>query len=79
LRDVPTLRPPRLYRTQHPGDASVTRKVSQEVSWEQAIGAVEQLTEIARAHQALLIDLIDGISALYIPAGAEPRSLNGNR
>jgi hypothetical protein len=42
----------------------VTRKVSQADSWEELRTAVEQLTEIARAHHAMLVDLIDRVGAL---------------
>jgi hypothetical protein len=43
---------------------NVTRKISQEESWEELRTDAEQLTEIARAHHALLVDLIDRVEAL---------------
>jgi hypothetical protein len=58
---------------------SVSQKISQEDSWEHAFGAVEQLSEIARAHQSLLVDLIDRVEALETPAGSEVRSRDGDR
>ena len=47
-------------------DASKTfsQKVTQEDSWEELRGDIEQLTEIARAHHALIMDLIDRVEAL---------------
>jgi uncharacterized protein YbaP (TraB family) len=57
----------------------VSRKVSQEDSWEQAFAAVDQLSEIARAQQSLLVDLIDRVDTLETQAGLEVRSRGGNR
>jgi hypothetical protein len=51
---------------------SVTRKISQEDSWEELRGDVEDLTEIARAHHALIVDLIDRVAALEGRAGNQP-------
>jgi hypothetical protein len=53
-------------------DASktVSRKVTQEDAWEELRGDVELLTEIARAHHALIIDLIDRVAELEAPAGS---------
>ena len=51
---------------------TVSRKVTQEDAWEELRADVEQLTEIARAHHALIIDLIDRIGALQTQAGTKP-------
>jgi hypothetical protein len=51
---------------------NVTRKVAQEDSWEEVRTAVEQLTEIARAHHALIVDLIDRVEALEARGASEP-------
>ena len=48
---------------------NISQKVSQEDSWEELRGDVEQLTEIARAHHALILDLIDRVEALERQAG----------
>jgi hypothetical protein len=50
---------------------NVSRKISQEDAWDELRGDVEQLTEIARAHHALIIDLIDRVGALEARAGIE--------
>ena len=52
---------------------AVSRKVTQEDSWDELRGDVEELTEIARAHHALIVDLIDRVGALEGRAGIEPR------
>jgi hypothetical protein len=54
-------------------DASKTfsEKVTQEDSWEELRGDIEELTEIARAHHALILDLIDRVDALEARAGIE--------
>ena len=58
------------------------RRVAQENSWVEARGAVAQLTEIARAHQALLRDLVDRVDALEARAatdmGKPPAAPGGN-
>jgi hypothetical protein len=51
---------------------TVTRKVTQEDAWNELRGDVEQLTEIARAHHALIVDLIDRIAALEGGAVTRP-------
>jgi hypothetical protein len=51
---------------------AVSRKVSQEDAWEALRGDVEQLTEIARAHHALIVDLIDRVAEFEARAGIEP-------
>lgn len=53
---------------------AVTRKVSQEDAWDELRGDTEQLTEIVRAHQALIVDLLDRVAALEARAGIEPRA-----
>ena len=51
---------------------NVTRRVTQEDAWEELRGDVEQLTEIARAHHALIVDLIDRVAQLEARPGPEP-------
>jgi hypothetical protein len=51
---------------------SATRKVTQEDSWDELRRDVEELTEIARAHQALVVDLIDRVEALEGRPGNAP-------
>jgi hypothetical protein len=46
-------------------------KVTQADSWEALRGDIEELTEIARAHHALIIDLIDRIESLEARSGIE--------
>jgi molecular chaperone DnaK (HSP70) len=49
---------------------SVSRKVAQEDAWDELRGDVQLLTEITRAHHALIIDLIDRVAALETRAGS---------
>jgi hypothetical protein len=51
---------------------TVTRKVAQEDAWDELRGDVELLTEIARAHHALITDLIDRVAQLEARAGTDP-------
>ena len=51
---------------------SVSRKVTQEDSWDALRNDVELLTEIARAHHALINDLIDRVEALENQEGTGP-------
>ena len=51
-----------------------SRKVTQEDSWDQLREDVEQLTEIARADHALIVDLIDRVAALEARAGGGGRA-----
>jgi hypothetical protein len=51
----------------------VTRKVTQEDAWQELRGDVEQLTEIARAHHALIVDLVDRVAQLEARSGAGPQ------
>lgn len=46
-----------------------SRKVTQEDSWDALRDDIEQLTEIARAHHALIVDLIDRVGALEARVG----------
>jgi hypothetical protein len=50
---------------------TVSRKVAQEDAWDELRGDVELLTEIARAHHALITDLIDRVAGLEARAGIE--------
>jgi hypothetical protein len=50
---------------------TVSRKVAQEDAWDELRGDVELLTEIVRAHHALIIDLIDRVAELEARAGIE--------
>jgi hypothetical protein len=56
---------------------SVTRKVSQQDAWDELRGDVELLTEIARAHHALITDLIDRVAELEGRAGTGPGAGHG--
>jgi phage-related minor tail protein len=56
---------------------NVSRKVAQADSWEELRTAVEQLTEIARAHHAVLVDLIDRVETLELRAGIALGEANG--
>jgi hypothetical protein len=48
---------------------TVSRKVGQEDSWDELRGDAELLTEIARAHQALIVDLVERVAELEARAG----------
>ena len=50
---------------------TVSRKVAQEDAWDELRGDVELLTEIARAHHALITDLVDRVAGLEARAGIE--------
>jgi DNA repair ATPase RecN len=50
----------------------VSRMVGQADAWDELRGDVEVLTELARAHHALIIDLIDRVAALEGPVGTQP-------
>ena len=56
-------------RTQEASKA-FSRKVTQEDSWDELRGDVEQLAEIVRAHHALIVDLVDRVEALETRASA---------
>jgi hypothetical protein len=55
----------------------VTRRVTQEDAWQELRGDVEQLTEIARAQHALIVDLVDRVAQLEARAGTERGGGNG--
>jgi hypothetical protein len=57
---------------------NITQRVTQEDSWEELRGDVEQLTEIARAHHALILDLIGRVQALEAEAGIESGARHGD-
>jgi DNA repair ATPase RecN len=57
-------------RTQE-ASKTFSRKVTQEDSWDQLREDIEQLTEIARAHHALIVDLIDRVTALEARVGGK--------
>jgi DNA repair ATPase RecN len=48
---------------------TVTRKVSQEDAWDELRGDLQLLTEITRAHHALIVDLIERVAALERGSG----------
>jgi hypothetical protein len=56
---------------------SFSQKITQEDSWEELRGDVEQLTEIARAHHALLVDLLGRIEALEGLTGTDSAARHG--
>ncbi len=47
---------------------TVSRKVAQDDAWDELRGDVQLLTEIARAHHALIVDLIDRVAELEAQA-----------
>ena len=51
---------------------TATRKVTQEDAWEELRADVEQLTEITRAHHALMVDLLDRVGELETRTGPKP-------
>ena len=48
---------------------TVSRKVAQDDAWDELRGDVQLLTEIARAHHALIVDLVDRVAELEAQAG----------
>jgi hypothetical protein len=48
---------------------TVTRRVAQEDAWDELRADVQMLTEIARAHHALIVDLLDRVAELEARAG----------
>jgi hypothetical protein len=50
---------------------NVTRKVGQEDAWDELRTDVELLTELLRAHHALITDLIDRVAAVEARTGPE--------
>lgn len=61
------------------GDASktFTRKVTQEDAWEELRADVELQTEVAQAHHALILDLLDRVAELEARTAAGPRTSGG--
>jgi hypothetical protein len=49
---------------------TVTRRVEQEDAWDELRADVQLLTEIARAHHALIVDLLDRVAELEARADA---------
>ena len=49
---------------------TVTRRVEQQDAWDELRSDVQVLTEIARAHHALIVDLLDRVAELETRAGA---------
>jgi hypothetical protein len=49
---------------------AVSRKVAQEDAWDELRGDLQLLTEVARAHHALIIDLIDRVAVLEARTGS---------
>ena len=56
---------------------TVSRKVAQDDAWDELRADVQLLTEIARAHHALIVDLIDRVAALEAQTGGH--SVAGRR
>jgi hypothetical protein len=48
---------------------TVSRKVAQDDAWDELRADVQLLTEIARAHHALVVDLVDRVAGLEAQAG----------
>ena len=48
---------------------TVSRKVAQDDAWDELRADVQLLTEIARAHHALIVDLIDRVAELEAQPG----------
>jgi hypothetical protein len=57
---------------------AVSRKVTQEDAWDELRSDVAVLTEIVRAHHALIIDLLDHVAKLDEPTGTEPGAGHGS-
>ena len=52
---------------------TVSRKVAQDDAWDELRADVQLLNEIARAHHALIVDLIDRVAGLEAQTGRGPR------
>jgi hypothetical protein len=48
---------------------NVTRRVAQEDAWDELRADVQVLTEIVRAHHALIVDLLDRVAELEARTG----------
>jgi hypothetical protein len=57
---------------------NVTRAVGQDDAWDELRGDAELLTELVRAHHALILDLVDRVGALEGRAGAGPEASHGD-
>jgi hypothetical protein len=57
---------------------NVTRAVGQQDAWDELRGDAELLTELVRAHHALILDLIDRVAALEGQTGSEPETGHGD-
>lgn len=49
---------------------TVTRRVAQDDAWDELRADIQLLTEIVRAHHALIVDLLDRVAELEGRAGA---------
>jgi len=56
---------------------NVTRAVGQQDAWDELRGDTELLTELVRAHHALIVDLIDRVAALEARTGADQEAGHG--
>ncbi len=56
---------------------NVQRKVGQQDAWDELRGDAELLTEVVRAHHALITDLIDRVAELEARTGTEPGAGHG--
>jgi hypothetical protein len=56
---------------------NVTRKVAQQDAWDELRGDAELLTEIVRAHHALITDLLDRVAELETRAGNDSVPAHG--
>jgi hypothetical protein len=57
---------------------NVTRAVGQQDAWDELRGDTELLTELARAHHALILDLVDRVSALESRTGGDSEEGHGD-
>ena len=62
------------------GEASktFTKKVTQEDAWNELRADVELQAEIARAHHALILDLLDRVAELEARAGITAKASHGD-
>jgi hypothetical protein len=56
---------------------NVQRKVGQQDAWDELRGDAELLTEIVRAHHALITDLVDRVAALEARTGTDSGTGHG--
>jgi hypothetical protein len=57
---------------------NVTRAVGQQDAWDELRGDAELLTELVRAHHALILDLIDRVAALEGRTGRNSEAGHGD-